>query len=137
MATKQTTPTAAHERLSAAKDALYLDVRTEAEFERGHPAGALNVPVVFLDPAGGPSQPNPAFVDQVKAIASADRELIVGCQAGGRSQRACDILAQAGYTDLTNVQGGFGGARDRAGNVIKGWRDSGLPVETGRAVPRT
>jgi rhodanese-related sulfurtransferase len=136
MAIKQTTPTAAYERLSAAKDALYLDVRTEAEFERGHPPGAFNVVVVFLDPAGGPARPNPDFVAQVQAVAAPDRELIVGCQAGGRSQRACEILAQVGYTDLTNVQGGFGGARDRAGNVIKGWRDSGLPVETGRAAPR-
>ena len=132
MAIKQTTPTAAHEQLSASKDALYLDVRTEVEFERGHPAGAVNVPVVFLDPSGGPARPNDAFVEQVKAIAPAGKELIVGCQAGGRSQRACEILERAGYTDLTNVQGGFGGARDRAGNIIKGWRDAGLPVETGR-----
>jgi rhodanese-related sulfurtransferase len=137
MAIKQTLPTAAHERLSAAKDAIYLDVRTEAEFERGHPAGAVNVPVVFLDPTGGPARPNDQFVDQVARVARPDQEIIVGCQSGGRSQRACEILSRAGYTDLSNVQGGFGGARDRAGNVVKGWLDSGLPVETGRGAKRS
>ena len=41
------------------------------------------------------------------------------------------MLEAAGYTDLTNVRGGFGGARDAAGQVvIAGWRDAGLPVST-------
>jgi rhodanese-related sulfurtransferase len=48
---------------------------------------------------------------------------------GGRSQRACEILEQAGYSDLTNIRGGFGGARDASGAVVvTGWRDAGLPV---------
>jgi rhodanese-related sulfurtransferase len=51
---------------------------------------------------------------------------------GGRSQRACELLAQAGWADVANVRGGFGGERDRSGAVvIPGWRDAGLPVETG------
>jgi len=57
------------------------------------------------------------------------RKLVVGCLAGGRSQRACEMLEEAGYTDLTNVRGGFGGQRDASGQtVVKGWRDAGLPV---------
>ena len=49
--------------------------------------------------------------------------------AGGRSQRACEIMEEAGYSDLTNVRGGFGGARDASGKVVApGWRDAGLPV---------
>jgi hypothetical protein len=56
-------------------------------------------------------------------------KLVVGCLAGGRSQRACEMLETAGYTDLTNVRGGFGGARDAGGQVVvPGWRDAGLPV---------
>ena len=51
--------------------------------------------------------------------------------AGGRSQRACEILEEAGYGDLTNVRGGFGGARDQSGKVVvAGWRDAGLPVSS-------
>ena len=43
------------------------------------------------------------------------------------------MLAEAGYTDVTNVRGGFGGARDQSGRVVvPGWRDAGLPVETGQ-----
>ena len=35
---------------------------------------------------------------------------------------------------VTNVRGGFGGARDQTGRiVIPGWRDAGLPVESGPA----
>jgi len=41
------------------------------------------------------------------------------------------LLEAAGYTDLTNVRGGFGGARDTSGQVVvAGWRDAGLPVST-------
>ena len=131
-AIKQTTPTAAHERLRSATDAIYLDVRTEAEFERGHPAGAINVPVVFLVP-GGPARPNEAFLEQVARVAKPDAEILVGCQVGGRSQRACEILAAAGYSNLSNIQGGFGGGRDASGNVVVGWAAAGLPVTTGKS----
>jgi rhodanese-related sulfurtransferase len=51
--------------------------------------------------------------------------------SGGRSQRACDMLEEAGFTDLTNVVGGFGGQRDQSGQVlVTGWKDAGLPVTT-------
>ena len=43
--------------------------------------------------------------------------------------RACEMLEDSGYTDLTNVAGGFGGQRDQSGAVVvTGWKDSGLPV---------
>ena len=113
--------------------AVYLDVRTEAEFEAGHPAGARNVPVVFFDPATRQPTPNADFVATVERTIPRTAKLLVGCQSGGRSARACELLAQAGFTDLTNVRGGFGGARDQSGRVVvPGWREAGLPVETGR-----
>ncbi len=60
-----------------------------------------------------------------------DKTLVVGCMAGGRSQRACEMLEDAGYADLTNVVGGFGGQRDASGTVVvPGWSDAGLPVTT-------
>jgi rhodanese-related sulfurtransferase len=128
----QTTPSEAYETLRQHPDAVYLDVRTEAEFTAGHPAGARNVPVVFFDPAGGPPRANPDFVAAVSQVLPPTTKLLVGCQAGGRSQHACELLAQAGYTDLANVRGGFGGARDQSGRVVvPGWREAGLPVETG------
>ena len=130
MPINQAEPPQAHEILKSNPDAIYLDVRTEAEFAQGHPAGAINVPVVFIK---GPGQMelNGEFVDVVVKTLPRERKLVVGCLAGGRSQRACELLEAAGYTDLTNVRGGFGGARDASGQVVvTGWRDAGLPLSS-------
>ncbi|HEY2387969.1 MAG TPA: rhodanese-like domain-containing protein [Candidatus Binatia bacterium] len=129
----QTTPTEAYDVLRQNADAVYLDVRTAPEFEAGHPAGARHVAVIFFG-AGGQPRPNPDFVREVEAMLPHDAKILVGCQAGGRSQRACELLRDAGYADVTNVQGGFGGARDQTGRLVTpGWRDAGLPVAQGAA----
>ena len=130
MPINQVEPPQAHEILKSNPEAIYLDVRTEPEFAQGHPEGAINVPVVFIK---GPGQMelNGEFVDVVVKTLAPGKKLVVGCLAGGRSQRACELLEAAGYTDLTNVRGGFGGARDAAGQVVvTGWRDAGLPVSS-------
>jgi len=130
MAIKQQKPVDAHDTLTKNPGAIYLDVRTEGEFAQGHPTDALNVPVVFIKGPGN-MQPNDDFAAVVEKVIPRNTKLIVGCLAGGRSQRACEILEGAGYTDLTNVIGGFGGQRDASGTVIgKGWRDEGLPVSS-------
>jgi rhodanese-related sulfurtransferase len=129
----QATPPEAYETLTKNPDAVYLDVRTEAEFEAGHPANARNIPVIFMDAATREPRANPEFVAAVERLLPRTTTLLVGCQAGGRSQHACELLAAAGWRDVTNVRGGFGGARDQTGRVVvPGWRDAGLPVETGR-----
>lgn len=130
MAIQQQVPPEAYETLKKNPDALYLDVRTEGEFAAGHPAGAINIPVMV---AKGPGQMqlNLDFVEVAEKVIPRGMKLVVGCMAGGRSQRACDMLEEAGYTDLTNVVGGFGGQRDASGKVVvAGWRDAGLPVTT-------
>jgi rhodanese-related sulfurtransferase len=135
MEIRQTTPSDAYETLQSDPTAVYLDVRTAEEFAAGHPEGAINVPVVFFR-AGG-SSPNPDFVSAVQHLVPTTTPLLVGCQAGGRSQRGADLLVAAGYTDVSNVRGGFGGARDETGRVvIPGWREAGLPVATGPAENR-
>ncbi len=128
MSINQVEPPQAHEALSKNPDAVYLDVRTEEEFAQGHPTGAINIPIVFIK-GPGQMEPNPDFAGVAEKILPKGKKLIVGCMAGGRSQRACETLEQVGYTDLTNVRGGFGGARDASGRVtVAGWRDAGLPV---------
>lgn len=131
MPVKQTTPPQAHQTLSADPSVVYLDVRTEAEFTTGHPPGALNIPVIFFDPATRQPRPNPSFQAVVEAAIAKGTAVIVGCQAGVRSQRAAELMQQAGYSDVTNMQGGFGGGQTPAGEVVAGWRDAGLPVSTG------
>ena len=110
----------------------YIDVRSAPEYEQGHPAGALNVPLLHLDPATRQMQPNLDFLAVVKATQAPDARLLIGCQMGGRSARAAEMLAAAGYSDVGNVLGGFGGARDRATGAVlhEGWAEAGLPVET-------
>lgn len=44
------------------------------------------------------------------AFPDKDAPLVVGCLSGKRSAAACDILAGAGYTSLSNVEGGYQGA---------------------------
>ena len=130
MPIKQLKPREAHDVISKNPGTIYLDVRTEGEFAQSHPAGALNVPVVFMK-GPGQMQPNDDFAAVVEKILPKNTKLVVGCLAGGRSQRACEILEGAGYSDLANVIGGFGGQRDGSGAIIgKGWRDEGLPVSS-------
>jgi len=133
---RQVTPREAYELLEQDPGAIYLDVRTEGEFEAGHPAGARNVPVVLVDPVARQPVPNPDFVAIVKRHLASDTRLVVGCQSGGRSQHACELLARAGYTDLANVWAGFGGARDQTGRIVAGWAAAGLPVEEGQPAGR-
>ncbi len=128
MATKEIEPQQAHEFLQANPDAVYIDVRTEGEFANGHPAGAVNIPVAFPDPTRGMVM-NAEFVKVVGANFPNDKKIIVGCQAGPRSNAAAGLLQQAGYKDVSNLTGGFGGMRDQMGKVIApGWAASGLPV---------
>jgi len=107
----------------------YVDVRTVEEFAAGHPVGAVNVPAFVRDPIGQMA-PNPDFLPVMQANFPPDASLALGCRMGGRSMKACEVLARAGYTQLANVAGGFGGATDPFGRVVQpGWMQAGLPVE--------
>ena len=113
-------------REEQASGATYIDVRSIPEFQLGHPEGAFNVPLMHADPATRQMRPNPEFLDVVRASFPADARLVIGCQMGGRSQKAAEILANAGYQNVANVLGGYGGA-PQMGHT--GWVQAGLPVE--------
>ena len=50
--------------------------------------------------------------------------------AGGRSQRACELLAGEGFSNMINMDGGFLGKRDQSGQVLEqGWEACGYPSE--------
>jgi rhodanese-related sulfurtransferase len=128
MAVKEITPQQAHDILTKDPSVVYIDVRTEREFANGHPQSAVNIPVAFSDPARG-MVVNENFVRVVEANFPHEKNIIVGCQAGPRSNAAAGMLQQAGYQDVSNMLGGFGGMRDQRGTVIApGWASSGLPV---------
>jgi rhodanese-related sulfurtransferase len=125
----QITPEEAYKRMHGNEREIYVDVRSVPEFAQGHPEGALNVPILHFDPARGGMVENPDFLKVMEANFPKDAKLIMGCQMGMRSQKAAEVLAQAGYQHLANVQGGFGGARNRLGmTVAQGWAEIGLPI---------
>ena len=108
----------------------YVDVRSTPEFAQGHPAAAVHIPLADVDPDSGQMQPNPDFIRVMQATFAPDAKLLIGCQVGGRSMRAAQMLEAFGFSDVSNVRGGFGGARDPMGRVVDpGWVSSGLPVE--------
>jgi len=72
---------------------LVLDVRRATEYAAGNIAGAMNIAHTRL-------------LGKLAEVPQ-DRELLVHCQAGLRSARACALLERHGYT-VTNMGGGFG-----------------------------
>ncbi len=70
---------------------VVLDVREQGEFDAGHVAGALHVPLMDL-----PDRVGELPMEQV----------LVVCKVGGRSAQATGWLAQQGY-DAVNLDGGM------------------------------
>lgn len=129
MPIKQLEPREAKAAMDEGENSVYLDVRTEMEFAQGHPEGAINIPIAIPGPAG--MMPNPDFLNIVqKTLPNKEQPVFCGCQVGMRSQMAAELMAQTGYSNLVNVQGGFGGKVENGVLVVVGWRDSNLPVET-------
>ena len=111
------------------EEVTYLDVRSEGEFQQGHVPGAINIPIAHRTPQG--MQPNPDFLDQVKAALSPDAQIITGCLRGGRSLRAAQMLVAEGYSQVVDMRGGWDGELDSMGQVVyPGWARRGLPVST-------
>jgi len=109
---------------------VYVDVRSEPEFEAGHPEGALNVPLLNAGPVG--LVPNPEFLAIMEGAFGKSEALVIGCKAGGRSKRAAEMLAQAGFTQLSDQTAGFDAGKDPFGRTLPGWSRTALPVGTGK-----
>ena len=104
---------------------VYVDVRTEAEFAAGHPAGAINVPVSEKGVS------NPEFVPVLERALGKDAKIVLGCQSGPRSRRAAGALEAAGFSNVIEMPAGIAGPRDEFGRPVPGWVAQGLPMETG------
>jgi rhodanese-related sulfurtransferase len=124
------TPAEAYQLMTHAANAKLIDVRTRAEWEY---VGVIptSIQLELLTYPG--SQPNAAFLEELKG--SVDKEAIVMfiCRSGARSHNAAVLATQAGYLDCYNVLQGFEGDRDVNGhrNTIGGWRAAGLPWRQG------
>lgn len=133
-AIKRITPPEAQQILNEEDQAVLIDVRSKVEFDYvGHPSAATNI--VWKDYPEW--QENPEFVAEVRAQLAADgsdstnRPVLMICRSGARSYAAAQRLAEAGYTNLFNVEEGFEGDKNEAGHrcSVSGWKFHGLPWE--------
>jgi rhodanese-related sulfurtransferase len=102
----QIAPDELSERLAAGDAPLILDVRSAEEFEGGHIPGAVNIPHTELA----------ARLDELGV--SRDAEIVVHCESGRRAAAAEAVLADAGFTQVRDLDG-----------HMKGWRASGYSAE--------
>jgi len=86
-------------------EAAIIDVRNADEWQHGHIAGAVHVPLGRLR----------EHVDTLPR----DKQLVLHCAAGGRSAIGASVLLAAGLTNVANLEGGYAA-----------WQAAGLPVST-------
>jgi rhodanese-related sulfurtransferase len=87
-------------------DARILDVREQFEWDEGHIAGAVHVPMNEV----------PNRVTYQPDLISPDERVYVVCAVGGRSGQVTAWLVRNGY-DAVNVAGG-----------MHAWADAGRPI---------
>ena len=87
------------------ENALVLDVREDAEYAAGHITDARHIPLTQLETRVGE-------LSKFK-----DKPVLVNCQAGMRSAKACGILKKHGFSKVWNLQGG-----------LNAWQQAKLPV---------
>jgi len=88
--------------------ALWLDVRTPAEYDEAHVEGSVLHPLTGLD------------VEKVRGLAAAKGACFVVCRSGNRATQAADKLAAAGVDSIHVLDGG-----------IQAWESAGLPLTRG------
>lgn len=94
-----------HEARKAQQNgATMLDVREPDEWDAGHVADAMFCPLPQI--ASDPDLP-----------VEDDAPIVTYCKAGGRAQRAAEILEAAGYTNVQAMTGGF-----------DDWKEAGYPT---------
>ena len=84
-----------------------LDVRRQEEYDAGHIEGAMLIPLAQLD----------GRIDELPA--NLDAPMLVYCAVGIRGNFGLTYLKMLGYTNVRNINGGFGN-----------WTNAGLPTVT-------
>ena len=125
-------PKMAVERLQDNPQALFVDVRSKAEYKYvGFPENSILIPWID-DPDW---EPNPeVFSDLVMQELDGrenllNTEIILICRSGFRSNEALKCLENQGFTQVSHVASGFEGdldENDHRGN-LNGWRHDGMP----------
>ena len=88
------------------KKGIYLvDVREIDEYESGHVAGAINIPLS-------------EFSSRVSELPGGTIYMI--CRSGGRSMQACEFCVDNGMSDVVNIAGGTLGWVSAGNEVVFG-----------------
>jgi len=104
-AVMQTSPTEAA-GLMANDFATIIDVRTNSEWNNQRIPGAVHIPLSDLK----------SRMNELKSYQG--KQLIMQCAVGGRSSKAVEILQEAGFSNVSNMNGG-----------LVAWQKANLPVE--------
>jgi len=81
------------DEIGGGKKILLLDVRSQEEFQTGHIPGAKNVP-------------HDEFGDWLRNQSVApDRDVVVYCESGGRSDIVQQLLVNKGFTSVRHLEG--------------------------------
>lgn len=97
--------------------AQVIDVRTPGEYQMGHIAGALNVPVDQLE--------------QQAQSWNRDQTYVVYCATGARSTTAIEMMRTLGFTNIKHLAAGiqsWGGELQRGEGTASKVETSGKPV---------
>lgn len=84
-------------------DHILIDVREPHEFNSGHIAGAINIPLGQI----------PNRLSEIPR----DTQVILYCRTGNRSDTAASVLASAGYSGILDL-----------GGVVQ-WAQQGYPLQ--------
>ena len=95
-----------YEKLRRDTNNVLLDVRSKAEFEKGHIPGSTNIDI------------NSLRFDEAVAKLDTNRTYLVNCAVGMRSARACKKMDGMGFKALYDLAPGF-----------EGWKKAGKPIE--------
>ncbi len=106
-----TAPSQEIETLRSKQDGevLVLDVRNRPEWDAGHIPGARLIPL-------------PELTSRLDELPK-DAPIRVHCQGGARSAVAASVLRANGFTDVTDLSGGFASWMGRGGAVERGRGD--------------
>jgi rhodanese-related sulfurtransferase len=89
--------------------ALFLDVRTPAEYQEVHIQGAVLHPLSDLNPS------------RVQELTAGKSGCVVVCRSGGRARQASERLISSGIPNVVVLEGG-----------VSAWDSAGLPVVRGK-----
>ena len=105
---RETTVEAVKARLDRGEKFHLVDVREESEYARDHLPGAIHLGKGVIERDVEQRLPDPGA------------EIILYCGGGFRSALAADNLQKMGYTNVSSMDGGY-----------RGWKDKGYPLAQG------